>query len=76
MINPKTGNNYFEVADLEPDVYFAIDALKVGEISKPVGSNDQEGKSISGSLNYNPGPIPIKQAWKPIILKFKLLQKN
>lgn len=44
LVNPKSGNSYFEIADLEPDVYFAIDNLKVGEISKMVESRDQEGK--------------------------------
>ncbi|NOT36961.1 MAG: peptidylprolyl isomerase [Saprospiraceae bacterium] len=44
LVNPKTGNSYFEIADLDPDVYFAVDNLKVGEISKIVESKDQEGK--------------------------------
>jgi len=35
MVNPVTGNTFFEIGDLEPDVYFAIDTLKVGGISKP-----------------------------------------
>ncbi len=44
IVNPKTGNSYFEIADLEPDVYFAVDNLKPKEYSKVVESNDQEGK--------------------------------
>ncbi|MCC6816775.1 MAG: peptidylprolyl isomerase [Saprospiraceae bacterium] len=44
IVNQKTGNSYFEIADLDPDVYFAIDNLKPGEISNVVVSNDQEGK--------------------------------
>lgn len=44
IVNPKTSNSYFEIADLEPDVYFAVDNLKPGEYSKVVESNDQEGK--------------------------------
>ncbi len=35
MVNPRTGNTFFEIADLDPDVYFAIDTLKVGEITHP-----------------------------------------
>lgn len=31
MMNPVTGNTFFEVADLDPDVYFAIDTLGIGE---------------------------------------------
>ena len=34
MMNPITGNTFYEVADLDPDVYFAIDTLGIGEITK------------------------------------------
>ena len=35
MVNPVTGNTFFEIGDLEPDVYFAIDTMKVGSLSAP-----------------------------------------
>ncbi|MEZ4985385.1 MAG: peptidylprolyl isomerase [Saprospiraceae bacterium] len=35
MINPATGNTFFEVADLDPDIYFTIDTMKIGDISAP-----------------------------------------
>ncbi|GIV31378.1 MAG: peptidylprolyl isomerase [Saprospiraceae bacterium] len=35
MINPATGNTYFEIADLDPDIYFTIDTMKVGQFSNP-----------------------------------------
>ena len=35
MVNPVTGNTFFEIGDLEPDVYFAIDTMKTGGISEP-----------------------------------------
>ncbi len=35
MVNPVTGNTFFEIGDLEPDVYFAIDTMKVGGVSAP-----------------------------------------
>lgn len=35
MVNPVTGNTFFEIGDLEPDIYFAIDTMKVGSISMP-----------------------------------------
>lgn len=34
MMNPITGNTFYEVADLDPDVYFAIDTLDIGDITK------------------------------------------
>ncbi|MEP7194992.1 MAG: peptidylprolyl isomerase [Saprospiraceae bacterium] len=43
IVNPKTGNSYFEIADLEPDVYFAIDNLKVGEISAVIEAKERDG---------------------------------
>jgi peptidyl-prolyl cis-trans isomerase SurA len=36
MTNPASGNNNFETRDLEPDVYFAIDTMKINSISKPI----------------------------------------
>ncbi len=35
MVNPVTGNTFFEIGDLEPDVYFAIDTMEIGSISDP-----------------------------------------
>jgi len=35
MVNPVTGNTFFEVGDLNPDIFFAIDTLELGGISKP-----------------------------------------
>lgn len=35
MVNPATGNTFFEVGDLDPDIFFAIDTMEVGDISRP-----------------------------------------
>lgn len=35
MVNPLTGNTFFEIGDLDPDIYFAVDTMKVGGISAP-----------------------------------------
>lgn len=34
--NPQTGNTFFETPDLEPDVFFAIDTLEIGGLTKPL----------------------------------------
>jgi peptidyl-prolyl cis-trans isomerase SurA len=34
IINPNTGQPFFETGDLEPNVFFAIEKLKVGEMSQ------------------------------------------
>ncbi|MEM6963347.1 MAG: peptidylprolyl isomerase [Bacteroidota bacterium] len=36
MVNPKTGNTFFEIADLDPTTYFTIDSMEVGEVSVPL----------------------------------------
>lgn len=43
MINAATGTPYFEIADLEPDVFFTIDTMEVGEISNPFTYTDPRG---------------------------------
>jgi len=46
MINPATGNTFFEIGDLEPDIYFAIDTLKTGGYSKPFSFADPRGETF------------------------------
>lgn len=43
ILNPVTGEPYFELGDLEPSVYFAIDGLKAGEITKVVEYESRTG---------------------------------
>ncbi len=35
VINQATGNTFFEIGDLDPDIYFAIDTMEVGKITAP-----------------------------------------
>lgn len=35
LMNPNTGNTFFEIGDLEPDIYFTIDTMKVGQYAAP-----------------------------------------
>lgn len=35
IINPATGNTFFEIGDLDPDIYFTIDTMQVESISAP-----------------------------------------
>lgn len=45
MADPNTGSAYFEIDQLKPQDYAAIKNLKEGEISEPVESLDNEGRS-------------------------------
>lgn len=54
MADPSTGSSYFEIDQMKPADYNAIRNLKVGEISAPVESLDNEGylQGRSGNLVY------------------------
>ena len=41
LVNPKTGNTIFETGDLDPEIYFAIDTMSVGNISAPIEFSDR-----------------------------------
>ena len=36
MVNPRSGNTFFEIGDLDSDIFFVIDTMDVAEFSKPV----------------------------------------
>jgi len=44
IINPASVTTKFEAKDIEPSLFFVVDNLKVGEISKPVPMRTEEGK--------------------------------
>ena len=50
MADPVTGSAYFEVDQIKPQDYTAIQDLKEGEISTPIASLDNEGRD--GNLVY------------------------
>jgi peptidyl-prolyl cis-trans isomerase SurA len=44
IANPRSGNTSFEIRELEPDIYFMQDKMKVGEVSAPFEKKDQSGE--------------------------------
>nr|MBA3900666.1 peptidylprolyl isomerase [Bacteroidota bacterium] len=44
MVNPQTGATRWEVDQIDPSLFFAIDKLKTGEISQPILAHLQGGK--------------------------------
>jgi len=44
MVNPTSGNTFFEIGDLEPDVYFTIDTMDMKAISSPIEYRDPRGE--------------------------------
>ena len=45
VANPRTGNTFFEVADLDTDIFFAIDGLGVNGVSQPFEFRTQDGST-------------------------------
>ena len=50
MADPNTGSSYFEIDQLKPQDYAAIQGLEAGQISAPIESLDNEGRN--GNLVY------------------------
>ncbi len=44
MLNPQSGNTFFEIGDLDHRLFFVIDTLQVGQISAPIPNQDPTGK--------------------------------
>ena len=46
MTNPQSGNTFFTIGDLDPDIYFALDTMNVGGISSPFKFKSQAGETM------------------------------
>ncbi|MCF8247965.1 MAG: peptidylprolyl isomerase [Saprospiraceae bacterium] len=46
LVNPASGNSFFEIGDLEPSIYFTIDTMKVGGFSKSFSFSDPRGETF------------------------------
>jgi len=46
MTNPATGNTFFEIGDLDTDVFFTQDTLEVGQVSSPIKFTDPRGETM------------------------------
>ncbi|MEL6865063.1 MAG: peptidylprolyl isomerase [Bacteroidota bacterium] len=60
MINPKTGNTFFEIGDLDPDVYFTIDTMQVDEVSNPFGFYAPTGETYFRVVILKSRTVPHK----------------
>ncbi len=46
MLNPYTGNSWFEASELEPKIAYAIRDLETGQVSAPFEADDANGRSV------------------------------
>jgi peptidyl-prolyl cis-trans isomerase SurA len=73
--NPKTGNNFFEAADLDPDTYFAIDDMDIGGITEPlempISGNDKYFRIVKLQALTKPHKANLSQDYDKITLAAK-----
>jgi peptidyl-prolyl cis-trans isomerase SurA len=58
--NPRSRDTYFEVADLDTDVYFAIDGLNPGQITEVVDFQARDGSAMIRLIQLNSRSKPHK----------------
>lgn len=46
VTNPRSGNSFFEVGDLETSVFFAIDGIKEGDVAEPFRFKGPDGTEL------------------------------
>lgn len=60
MVNPNTGNTFFEVGDLDPDIFFVVDTMDVGGFSAPVLFSMPTGEKAFRIVNLQSRTAPHK----------------
>ncbi|MDL2243184.1 peptidyl-prolyl cis-trans isomerase, partial [Bacteroidales bacterium OttesenSCG-928-K03] len=63
IVNPNTGNTWFDATQLgnyDPQMFFVVDKMKVGEISRPVKMVDQDGTEAYRILYLKSRTVPHK----------------
>ena len=70
MQNNASGNTFFEIGDLDPDIYFAIDEMKAGDVSDPMEYRSQTGddmlRVIQLQSRTSPHRATLKQDYSKI----------
>jgi peptidyl-prolyl cis-trans isomerase SurA len=62
--NPNTGNTFIEAPLVEPDIFFMIDTMQIGGISKPSQCKNREGKDAARILLLKTKTQPHKANMK------------
>lgn len=80
MINPVTGNTFYEVADLDPDIYFAIDTMDIGGITSPFPFASPTGETFYRIIELQSRTLPhranLQQDYNKIMLATKESKQN
>lgn len=73
VINNVSGDNFFEVGDLEPEVYFALDTLDVGKITSPIEYKTRSGEKLFKIVKLLSRTDPHKASLKTDYAKIQQL---
>ena len=76
MVNPQTGNTFFEIGDLETDIYFTIDTMEVGEISGPIQFKDPRGNTLYRIVDLQSRTLPHRANLKEDYNKIQTVAKR
>lgn len=80
MINPKTTNTFFETADVDSEIFFSIDTLKVWDITPPIEYRTQLGdysyKIVQLQGRTTPHKANLKQDYSRIQEAAKESKRN
>lgn len=60
MVNPVTGNTFFEIGDLDPDIYFTIDTMDINEVSAPFEFKGPTGETLFRIVQLQSRSAPHK----------------
>ncbi len=76
ITNPKSGDTFFEIRDLEPEVYFTLDTMKIQGISSPVELIAPTGEKYYKILYLNTRTDPHQANLKQDYAKFQGMAKE
>lgn len=76
MTNPASGNTFFEIGDLDPDVYFTIDEMEVGDVSEVMEYQGPRGENMLRIVQLQSRSSPHKASLNQDYAKIQDATRN
>lgn len=76
MTNNVSGNTFFEIGDLDPDIYFTIDDMEVGEVSGVIEFQGPRGEDMLRVIQLQSRSSPHKASLTQDYAKIQDATKN
>jgi peptidyl-prolyl cis-trans isomerase SurA len=64
MVNPSSNNTFFEMSELDPEIFFVIDTMKVGRISGAIQFTDPAGEVYFRAVKLMSRTVPHRASLK------------